>query len=134
VKPILGIEREISYNDQWHRDGFYQNEVSNHENAEQDISQIPLPFLRSGLFQRRRPDKDKQQPYTIGLLWNYLYGQKTEKKEEKVEEASNASFQTVFKGRTRRPTKYKVKGNCKNPPKKHPRDSDRGSGSDSDRD
>lgn len=139
---MQGNGREIKYTDEWNSETFIQNELYDPKITEDDYGQLPLPFLRSEIKRRESSlSKDKKQkqanrPFTIALILSWLLGQTTTTTTSTTTMAPSTTTDPssmTLSSRTRRPTKYKKKGNCKNPPKKHPEDSDTGKDSDSDK-
>lgn len=131
MKPIVGGLREIKYKDHWHQDKFLQNELYDRVATEEDYDQLPFPYLRSdikrGALERQRPNLRPvvggQQFTLIGLL-NAVFANKLTTTTEAPKTTVPGPAGETLKTRTRRTTKYKVKGNCKKPPKKHDKEDD----------
>jgi hypothetical protein len=141
VKPTRAGIQEIKYREQWTHDRFLQNELYDRQITEDDINNIPFPYLRSAIVRNRQEKQAPGRPFTIGFLLSLIFGGyqgqaagiTTAAPGVAPVTASTSPNPNTLSGRTRRPTKYKIKGNCKHPPKKHPKDSDDGGDSASDK-
>lgn len=157
-----GNGREIDYNDEWNSAKFHQNALYQPKFSDfDDDEQIPLTELRDelegqfkGLFNRRTkqdPQIQQNQPFSIALLLQLLLGanrpngastpkptttttkKTTTKSTTTMSTTPDPGLQTLSM-RTRRPTKYKHKGNCKHPKKKHDKENEDDGENDSGRD
>lgn len=130
VKTIVANPREIKYTDKWNSERFHHNDVHEPEYFDEDFGRIPLPYLRGELttndFADARPKKQRQnRPQNFSEVFKFLFGggratttSTTTTTTEPTTTTGDPATQTLS-NRTRRVTKYKIKGNCKNPPKKH---------------
>lgn len=120
--------RQIEYSDEWKSENFYENTLYNPKRPEFDeYEDIPEPELRAELetqIKKFLRDRNRQRPQKLffNLLFQLLSGNTppTESPPTPTEGPDPEQQASVTLGmRTRRPTKYKFKGNCKKPPKKH---------------
>lgn len=156
-----GSGRQIDYNDEWNSAKFHQNTLYQPKLSSDfdDYDQIPLPELRDelesqfkGLFNRKTkqdPPVQPSQPFSIALLLQLLLGgnrpngpngsttpkptttkKTTTKSTTTMSTTPDPSLETLSM-RTRRPTKYKHKGNCKHPKKKHDKENEEDAENDS---
>jgi hypothetical protein len=105
-------------------------------------NEIPAPLLKTALEKFGKGNKEKQQNI-VQAIWVLLFGEgtttttttttkspmnpmnpmnpngmnKTSSADDTLNKA--AMFNSSLIMRARRPTKFKIEGNCKNPPKKH---------------
>lgn len=135
------LGREIDYNDEWSSGNFRKASVYRPQLPDfDDYSQIPYPLLRNDLENhfkgllnnKQNPPAPTQNNFLY--LFNLLFGlnrpgngpatqrppatRTTTKKTTPMTTTPDPGAMTLS-NRTRRPTKYKNKGHCKNPPKKH---------------
>lgn len=73
MKPTRAGIQEIKYREQWTHDRFLQNELYDRQITEEDINNIPFPYLRSAILKKRQ-EKQGPIPFTIGFLLNLLFG------------------------------------------------------------
>lgn len=121
--------REIQYSDEWDSGKFYQNSLYNPKPSESDdYDSIPYPLLRSeieqtfkGLLRERKRPKPAKLFFDLLLQIFAPATTTTEKPDptDPVTEPSGGAQPVTLGSRTRRPPKYKIKGYCKHPPKKH---------------
>lgn len=141
--------REIKSNAEWKNDHFIQNEsfkpkLQSSSSPVTFYNEIPAPLLKTALEKFGKGNKEKQQNI-VQAIWVLLFGEGTTttmkpatNKPTPAPPTSNStntpgtstndfdkkldkarSFDPKLITRTRRTTKNKVEGNCKNPPKKH---------------
>lgn len=124
-----------------------QKDFYTRENSDIDDNAISMPFLKSRLEELLKSNEllreqisgvldnkgNMRQQDLVAAIWNIIFGPwmvplsattetitTTTTSSESDNSSNLVTTPTPIKiNRTRRPTKYKIRGFCKNPPKKH---------------
>lgn len=138
VKLNNGTARRIiKYSDQWNRENFIQHDFYSPKiNDDDDNKNIQLPYLRSQIEAIAKQNKNPRQAGDLlQAILAFLFGNGTTTTPAPSDSGSGSGSgsattedpsRATLSNRTRRPTKYPIKGYCKKPPKKHLRENDSG--------
>lgn len=139
---------EVKYSDQWNSDDFVQKDFFPHENGGSSADKvIPKLFLKLQLEELLKNNavlreqiggvlnnkENMRQQDLVAAIWNIIFSpwivpSSTTTEATTTTTASSSSGSDSFSSptptsikinRTRRTTKYQIRGYCKNPPKKH---------------
>lgn len=138
------LPREIKYTDKWSSEKFHRNDLYDRQNSAVDYSPIPFSNLKEDfiddgdsivVFKKGTKQRQPGQPSAIGFLLQLLFGGFGSRPYLIIPTTTNKplistgiAVDATLINRTRRTTKYKIKGNCKNPPKKHDKEDELASG------
>lgn len=119
----------IRYTDRWDQDNIIQREYKQikRETAEESFEEVPTPELRLKIEEFVEKNGNLRQQDLVAQIWALIFGSRKEtttvspagttKTTTTVSTTTDPSMATLA-GRTRRTTRYKIRGYCQNPPKR----------------
>lgn len=139
---------ELKYSDQWNSDEFVQNDFFTQNNGDTNKDNaIPMPFLKLQLDELLKNNavlrkqiaevlsnrENMRQQDLVAAIWNIIFSPwivpssttmeatttTTKIPSSGSDNVSNSTPTPIKINRTRRTTKYQIRGYCKNPPKQH---------------
>lgn len=120
--------RVIKYSDIWDQDNIVQSEYKQNPNVLEDESfgNAPAPALRLKVEEFVKRNGNLRQQDFVAQIWALVFGSQTTTstaapagttKSLAAPSTTTDPSTATLSGRTRRTTKFKIKGYCKNPPK-----------------
>lgn len=118
----------VKYTDKWDQDNIIRSEYKQipREVEADDLSNAAAPELRLKLEEFVKNNKNLRQQDLIAQIWHLIFGSRTTTTTESPSGTTTTTTtaatttdlsDATLSGRTRRTTKYKIRGYCKNPPK-----------------